>query len=275
MKSNRSPAGSQGKPLARYVAMRDFEKTPEPSGVKPRKAAATKLKYVIQMHRATRLHYDFRLEANGVLMSWAVPKGPSRDPGEKRLAMHVEDHPYDYREFEGIIPAGNYGAGEVILWDRGWYAPLETDDPFAAVAKGKLKFILHGKKLHGEFTLVRIKNREESGDPWLLIKDHDQYVDAEWKVEDEPRSVRSGKTVRDIANDPRAPHWISRPVERGRAPARAAGATHSPHRASDAGELSRRAVRQSEVVVRNQVGRLSCHRGNRPRRQSDADIAQR
>ncbi|MEO6990790.1 MAG: non-homologous end-joining DNA ligase, partial [Candidatus Baltobacteraceae bacterium] len=136
-------------------------------------------------------------------------KGPSRDPAERRLAMHVEDHPFDYRDFEGIIPKGNYGAGEVVVWDRGWYAPLETGDPAASVAGGKLKFVLHGKKLNGMFTLIRIKNREESGDPWLLIKDHDEYVDATWDVTDAPESVKSGKTLTDFANDPRAPHWTS------------------------------------------------------------------
>ena len=112
------------------------------------------------MHRATRLHYDFRLEADGVLASWAVPKGPTLVPGDRRLAMHVEDHPLDYRDFEGNIPAGQYGAGSVIVWDRGTYTLAEGDDPATEIAGGKIKFILHGKKLHGEFTLVKIKARE-------------------------------------------------------------------------------------------------------------------
>jgi bifunctional non-homologous end joining protein LigD len=155
---------------------------------------------VIQKHRASRLHYDFRLEAGGVLASWAIPKGPSLDTHERRLAMHVEDHPYDYRTFEGIIPTGNYGAGEVIVWDEGTYKLAEGTDPVAEIAAGKIKFILDGKKLHGMFSLVKIKNsRDQSGEPWLLIKDHDEFVDPEWKVDDHPESAKTGKTLADIA----------------------------------------------------------------------------
>ena len=133
------------------------------------------MRFVVQMHRATRLHYDFRLEADGVLASWAVPKGPTLAPGDRRLAMHVEDHPLDYRDFEGNIPAGQYGAGSVIVWDQGTYALAEGDDPGDEIAGGKIKFVLHGKKLKGEFTLVKIKPREgESGEPWLLVKDRDR-----------------------------------------------------------------------------------------------------
>ena len=131
-------------PLAEYVRKRDFAATPEPKGSKRR--ASTALRFVVQKHRASRLHYDFRLEAGGVLASWAIPKGPTLDTRERRLAMHVEDHPYDYRTFEGIIPAGNYGAGEVIVWDEGTYTLAEGTDPVAEIAKGKIKFILHGQE---------------------------------------------------------------------------------------------------------------------------------
>ena len=199
--------------LERYHAKRDFQATPEPKGA--RLKGGTRLRFVIQKHRATRLHYDFRLEADGVLKSWAVPKGPSRDPADKRLAMHVEDHPLDYRTFEGIIPKGNYGAGEVIVWDEGTYTLAEGHDATEEIGKGKIKFILRGKKCNGEFTLVRIKNRgDESGDPWLLIKDHDEFVDPDYAIEKDEKSAKSGKTLKEIAKDPRAPHWdSSRKVE--------------------------------------------------------------
>jgi bifunctional non-homologous end joining protein LigD len=194
--------------LARYHKKRDFQDTPEPRGA--RKKTGAKLRFVIQKHHASRLHYDFRLEADGVLKSWAIPKGPSLDPKERRLAMHVEDHPMDYRTFEGIIPKGNYGAGEVIVWDEGTYSLAEGDDPAAEIGKGKIKFVMHGKKMRGEFTLVRIRGRGgESGDPWLLIKDHDEYVDPKYTVDKDNKSVKTGRTVESYAEDPKAPHWIS------------------------------------------------------------------
>ncbi len=173
------------------------------------------MRFVVQMHRATRLHYDFRLEADGVLASWAVPKGPTLVPGDRRLAMHVEDHPLDYRDFEGNIPAGQYGAGNVIVWDRGTYSLAEGDDPADEIAKGKIKFLLHGKKLRGEFTLVKIKAREgEHGDPWLLIKDRDEYADPNYEPAEHPASVTSGKTLDDVARDPRRTTWQSKPSAR-------------------------------------------------------------
>ena len=185
-------------PLDAYVRKRTFSQPPEPPGA-PRKSGRT-LRFVIQKHRATRLHYDFRLEAGGVLASWAIPKGPSLDTHERRLAMHVEDHPFAYRTFEGVIPAGNYGAGEVIVWDEGTYRLAEGTDPVAEIAAGKITFILRGKKLAGMFSLVRIKNaQDQSGEPWLLIKDRDEHVDPAWNVDDHPASARSGKTLDDIA----------------------------------------------------------------------------
>ena len=193
--------------LARYHKKRDFGDTPEPRGA--RKKSAGRLKFVIQKHHASRLHYDFRLEADGVLKSWAVPKGPSFDPKDRRLAMHVEDHPMDYRTFEGIIPKGNYGAGEVIVWDQGTYELSEGDDPAKEIGKGKIKFVMHGKKMHGEFTLVRIRGRESDGDPWLLIKDHDEYVNPKYDIDKDNKSVKTGRTVESYAEDPKAPHWIS------------------------------------------------------------------
>jgi bifunctional non-homologous end joining protein LigD len=217
-------------PLAEYARKRDFAATPEPKGKK--RSASTALRFVIQKHRATRLHYDFRLEAGGVLASWAVPKGPSLDTHERRLAMHVEDHPYDYRTFEGIIPEGNYGAGEVIVWDEGTYTLAEGDDPVAEIAKGKIKFIMRGKKMHGMFTLVKIKSHGgESGDPWLLIKDHDEFVDPDYDVNDHPESAKTGKTIDDIAGSKSAKRWQSnRPAEaaKKRAPAKRAKADPLP-----------------------------------------------
>ncbi|HVN70048.1 MAG TPA: non-homologous end-joining DNA ligase [Candidatus Binatia bacterium] len=202
--------------LSTYRKKRDFDQTPEPSGRKAKAPASRRrLRFVVQMHRATRLHYDFRLEADGVLASWAVPKGPTLVPGDRRLAMHVEDHPLDYRDFEGNIPEHQYGAGSVIVWDRGTYSLAEGDDPADEIAHGKIKFVLHGKKLRGEFTLVKIKPREdEHGDPWLLIKDHDEYADPRYDPAKHPESVKSGKTLGEIAADPRAKTWQSKPASR-------------------------------------------------------------
>nr|WP_319016869.1 DNA polymerase ligase N-terminal domain-containing protein [Diaphorobacter aerolatus] len=156
--------------LSTYQGKRDFTKTPEPSegGL----THATRLQYVIQKHWASRLHYDLRLELDGVMKSWAVPKGPSLDPHTKRMAVQVEDHPIAYNQFEGQIPAGQYGAGKVIIWDSGFWVPLS--DPETAYHAGKLHFELHGHKLKGRWTLVRMHGREkERQPPWLLIKEAD------------------------------------------------------------------------------------------------------
>src|SRR5271163_4588759 len=161
--------------LEEYRRKRDFRKTPEPAGVAaPHERTRAGLSFVIQKHAARRLHYDFRLELDGVLKSWAVPKGPSLDPGEKRLAVEVEDHPLDYGGFEGIIPRGEYGGGTVLLWDRGTWEPLEPD-PAKTLANGMLKFALHGEKLHGKWMLVRLKRRpRDRSDNWLLVKERDE-----------------------------------------------------------------------------------------------------
>jgi bifunctional non-homologous end joining protein LigD len=159
--------------LALYRRKRDFSQTPEPKGRARR--GAKRLAFVIQRHDASRLHYDFRLELDGTLKSWAVPKQPAPVPGQKRLAVHVEDHPIEYRGFEGEIPAGHYGAGKVAIWDRGWWEP--AGDPRAGYRKGSFKFILHGRRLRGGWALVRMRDRgDESADRkenWLLIKERD------------------------------------------------------------------------------------------------------
>jgi bifunctional non-homologous end joining protein LigD len=203
------PAADGGVPLAEYVRKRDFSATPEPAGRK--RSSSKQLRFVVQEHRATRLHWDFRLEAGGVMPSWAVAKGPTLVAGEKRLAMMTEDHPLEYMTFEGVIPEGNYGAGEVIVWDNGTYELFEGDDPAAQIAKGKLKIVLHGKKLKGLFTLVKMKPREgEHGNPWLLFKDHDEFEDPNWKVEEHAESVKTGKTLAQLqASRKDAPIWKS------------------------------------------------------------------
>jgi bifunctional non-homologous end joining protein LigD len=204
-------ARKTSKALETYAKKRDFSRTPEPSGATKTAAPSggKRLRFVVQKHDATRLHYDFRLEADGVLKSWAIPKGPSFDPHDKRLAMHVEDHPLDYRDFEGVIPKGNYGAGEVIVWDRGTYRLLEGTSTTEQIEKGSLKFELSGKKLHGAFALVHIKGRGGEENAWLLIKERDEFVDPAWKAEDHAESVKSGKTLADVARDPKARHWQS------------------------------------------------------------------
>src|SRR6187551_2887524 len=183
--------------LVKYKGKRNFKETTEPVGGGSKHP---QLVFVVQKHDATRLHYDFRLEMNGVLKSWAVPKGPSLDPATKRLAMHVEDHPFDYGEFEGVIPSG-YGAGIVMLWDRGTWMP-ETDDVEAALKKGDLKFTLDGYKLKGSWVLVRTKGRyaggSEGGDPWLLIKHRDDWSGPIDIAEFAPLSVKSEGDFADI-----------------------------------------------------------------------------
>src|SRR5580765_2695848 len=180
--------------LAEYRRKRRFKETPEPRGKKARKDEKL---FVIQKHAARRLHYDLRLEVGGVLKSWAVPKGPSMNPGDKRLAVQVEDHPYDYRKFEGSIPKGQYGGGEVIVWDEGTYEPEGTHGVHQQLAKGDFKFKLLGEKLHGSFVLVRIKSSKAKNE-WLLIKHRDSFADPNWDAEQHGESVLTGRTLEDI-----------------------------------------------------------------------------
>jgi bifunctional non-homologous end joining protein LigD len=183
-----------------YQKKRRFSMTPEPSGAGNVRTKGKALAYVIQKHMATQLHYDFRLEWGRVLLSWAVPKGPSLDPAVKRLAMQTEDHPIEYADFEGEIPAGEYGGGTVMLWDRGTWEP-ESDDVDAALKKGDLKFTLHGKKLRGSWVLVRTRGfgSKPSRSAWLLIKHRDRYATTKDVIAEMPRSVSSGRLLAEIA----------------------------------------------------------------------------
>jgi bifunctional non-homologous end joining protein LigD len=188
-------------PLIDYDKKRNFGVTPEPAGKVVAKAKHAPLIYVIQKHRATALHYDFRIEWKGVLLSWAVPKGPALDPTVRRLAMQVEDHPIDYATFEGVIPEGEYGGGTVMVWDRGTWTP-EQEDVDAALAKGDLKMTLHGKKLKGSWVLVRTRGYgRDDGKSWLLIKHRDQYASTEDITLDKPRSVVSNRLLAGIAKE--------------------------------------------------------------------------
>src|SRR5579864_4752114 len=217
--------------LEEYKRKRRFEDTPEPP---PKVESKAGHRFVVQKHDATRLHYDFRLEMEGVLKSWAVPKGPSLDPADKRLAMQVEDHPVSYFDFEGIIPEGNYGAGTVIVWEVGtWeplsaqtvngkYVPASENEAAAMLKKGDLKFRLHGKRLNGDFALVHMKSRRpgSKGTEWLMIKKHDEYVVPGFDAENYDTSVLSGKTMAQIAGDEGSAEWqSSKKASRGRAKA--------------------------------------------------------
>ena len=187
--------------LTAYKAKRNLKESPEPAGGQP---DSKRLRFVVQKHHASRLHYDFRLEVNGVLKSWAVPKGPSTDPNVKRLAMMVEDHPYDYRNFEGIIPSG-YGAGTVIVWDEGYYAPVadienhkksQEKELAKGIKAGKIHFVMLGKKLKGEYALVKTKGREEN--VWLLFKVKDKFASTT-DITKKDKSVLSNKTLEQVA----------------------------------------------------------------------------
>jgi bifunctional non-homologous end joining protein LigD len=188
--------------LSEYRKKRRFDVTAEPAGKEPAaKPEGKKLLYVIQKHRASQLHYDFRLELNGVLLSWAVPKGPSLDPSIKRLATPVEDHPLEYGDFEGVIPEGEYGGGTVMVWDTGTWVP-EAADVDEALRKGELKFTLHGKKLKGSWVLVRTRGFGKSPKPsWLLIKHRDVFASAIDLASAASRSAVSNRTLAEIARD--------------------------------------------------------------------------
>lgn len=187
--------------LKEYRKKRRFDATPEPQGEESRPSPDKALVYVIQKHQASHLHYDFRLEWNGVLLSWAVPKGPSPDPSVKRLAMQVEDHPIEYGGFEGVIPEGEYGGGTVMVWDRGTWTP-EVADVTAALSKGDLKFTLHGAKLKGSWVLVRTRGfGGGTRASWLLIKHRDPFASANDITLEEPRSALSRRLLAQIASE--------------------------------------------------------------------------
>ena len=214
--------------LEEYKRKRRFEETPEPP---PKLEKKVQHRFVAQKHDATRLHYDFRLELEGVLKSWAVPKGPSLDPADKRLAMQVEDHPVSYFDFEGTIPEGNYGAGTVMVWDVGTWQPLSpvpvngkyvpgTDaEAVAMLAKGDLKFRLKGKKLSGDFAIIKMKGRRpgSKGNEWLLIKKHDDAAIEGYDIDQYDESVLSKRSLAEIAGDQGSAEWTSsRPAGRGK-----------------------------------------------------------
>jgi bifunctional non-homologous end joining protein LigD len=189
--------------LEEYVRKRTFTKTPEPAPASKKSASKKTAKapyFCVQRHDATRLHYDFRLEIDGALKSWAVPKGPTLDPTQKRLAAHVEDHPIEYGSFEGNIPEGNYGAGSVMLWDRGTFELVGDAAGEEQIARGDLKFRLHGEKLTGEYALVQMKGRG-TGKDWLLIKKRGPEAAPGWDIENYAYSVLSGRTQEEIAQN--------------------------------------------------------------------------
>ena len=196
--------------LQDYNKKRKFDETSEPKGAT--KKSTSKLIFVVQRHAASKLHYDFRLEMDGVLKSWAVPKGPSLNPEDKRLAMMVEDHPYDYKDFEGNIPEGNYGAGQVEIWDSGTYEPLDETSKLSDENKllkelksGSLKFTLHGKKLKGEFALIKMKNAENNA--WLLIKHKDKFAKEEYDAEE---NVAKNSTVSKFLEKKKSPKNVKK-----------------------------------------------------------------
>jgi bifunctional non-homologous end joining protein LigD len=205
-KAQSKSAKSAGKPLADYKRKRNFERTAEPAGESVDRPVGRQskraLRFVIQKHAASHLHFDFRLELDGVMKSWAVPKGPSYDPSVRRLAMEVEDHPIEYNSFEGTIPKGQYGGGTVMLWDRGTYE-AENGEGMAALRdgyeRGDLKIVLHGKRLRGGWVLVRMRRDESDRPQWLLIKHRDDTADASYDVTaDVVTSVASGRTMEQI-----------------------------------------------------------------------------
>ena len=209
-------------PLEEYKRKRRFEETPEPPPKVEKKAGH---RFVVQKHRATRLHYDFRLEMEGVLKSWAIPKGPSLDPADKRLAMQVEDHPVSYFDFEGTIPQGNYGAGTVMVWDVGKWEPLSPKpvngkyvagteaEAIEMLKKEDLKFRLHGKKLKGDFALIHMRARRpgSKGTEWLLLKKQDESVVGGYDIEKYDRSVLTNRTMAEITGDAGSAEWTSSP----------------------------------------------------------------
>jgi bifunctional non-homologous end joining protein LigD len=205
-------------PLGEYLAKRDFGRTPEPAGRSPSGDGVTPAgsppagrRFVVQLHRASRRHYDFRLEVDGVLASWAIPKGPPLDPGVRALAVHVEDHPLEYRDFEGVIPADQYGGGDVTVWDRGTWSPGQDEDPAASIAAGELHLDVFGEKLRGRLVLVRTRV-ERGKEQWLMLHKHDEWAVEGWRPDDHPRSVISGRTNDEVRSAPGAVWHSDRPA---------------------------------------------------------------
>ena len=237
----RKRARRRSDPLATYRRKRDFEQTPEPGP--GRRVRAGGAHFVVQKHAARRLHYDFRLELDGTMKSWAVTRGPSLDPADRRLAVHVEDHPLAYNDFEGVIPQGQYGGGTVMLWDRGEWEPL--GDARADYAAGKLKFRLHGAHLQGGWTLVRMRGRaqEEGRDNWLLIKERDEAAqpgNGDALVEHVDQSALSHKSMAELQRS--GGQWISAKPDRANARrkrAPIAGAKRGPLRDFIAPQLAK------------------------------------
>ena len=217
---------SGGDRLETYRHKRDFDHTPEPAGSvgdgsTVGGAGSGEPRFVVQRHRARRLHYDVRLEIDGVLVSWAVPRGPTLDPGVRRLAVHVEDHPIDYLDFEGIIPHGEYGAGDVVVWDRGTYRLTKGDDAVTEMARGELHLELSGEKLRGRMALIRTGRRTGEGQQWLMIHSADEHAAEGWDAEDHPRSVLTGRTNEEVRHPPTPPPAAPDPEVRWHAPSAA------------------------------------------------------
>jgi bifunctional non-homologous end joining protein LigD len=253
--------------LKKYNAKRDFTKTPEPSGKAARVSPARR--YLIQKHDASHMHYDFRLEHDGVLLSWAIPRGPSMDPADKRLAVHVEDHPIAYGDFEGTIPKGQYGGGTVMLWDIGHWAPLGDVDE--SMRKGDLKFAVLGKRLKGGFALVRLKNNKYGkGDNWLLIKENDPYAKPGGKpvIEGNLRSAKSGRTMEEIARGNSV--WHSNQPD-GKDPAAKPGKKATKKTSKPLVTTKKRATKS----VRNSVKKKAAAKKTKPARVSVAKKARR
>ena len=258
-------AGSPQERLETYRQMRDFGSTPEPSGEHAAPDVEGRRRFVVQRHRARALHYDLRFEVDGVLASWAVPKGPTLDPDVRRLAVHVEDHPMEYADFEGVIPGGEYGGGDVIVWDHGTWEPYKTEDPAAEIAAGELHAELHGEKLRGRFVLVRTDRKPgerddapaDSRENWLLLHKHDEHAVEGWDPEEHPRSVVSGRTNEEVKADPERQWHSDRP---------AADAAEEVGPAGLDRRVARRACGTRRAGSRGPVGGLRPHaEGDQPR----------
>ena len=235
--------------LAPYQRKRDFEKTPEPAGQEPAGRPGDARRFVVQRHRARRLHYDLRFEIGGVLASWAVPKGPTLDPKVKRAAIHVEDHPIEYLDFEGVIPAREYGGGDVIVWDIGTWEPHGTDDPAAAVAAGELHADVNGHKLHGRLVLVRSGRDRSDQEQWLLLHKNDDAAVPGWDPEDHPRSVLSGRTNDEVKADPQRMWRSDLPAAQASVPiGSAAGAPPGATTAQEGGRGQGRAAERGRAT---------------------------